>query len=366
LLRQWFDAETGSFTYLLADTASGEGLLIDPVYDQHQRDLALIQELGIRLRACLDTHVHADHVSGAWLMHRATGCEIGLAANAGALNVTLPLAAGDRVGFGSRQLGVRATPGHTDGCLTYVLDDLSVAFTGDALLIRGCGRCDFQQGNPHTLFHSIWGQILSLPDGCLLYPGHDYSGRAVSSVAEERAFNARLGGGATERDFVGYLRNMRLPHPGRLAEAVPANLRCGRPLVEAAAAADGWGPVRRSYAGLPELDPAWVAARREQLTLVDVRSTEEFLGPDGHVAGSLAIPLPELVARLAEIPTDQPVVLLCHSGCRSALATQQLVKAGVERVANLRGGLRAWGAEGLALVEGLELEKQARQGPAGA
>jgi glyoxylase-like metal-dependent hydrolase (beta-lactamase superfamily II)/rhodanese-related sulfurtransferase len=319
------------------------------VFSQHGRDLALIRELGIALVATLDTHVHADHVSGAWLLHRATGCAIGLAERAGAENVSLPLVEGDRVRFGGRQLAVLATPGHTDGCLTFVLDDQSAAFTGDALLIRGCGRCDFQQGNARTLYRSITSRIFPLPEACLLYPGHDYSGRTVSSVAEEKAFNARLGGSANERDFVGYLENMKLPHPGRIAEALPANLRCGRPLQESDPAADSWAPVQRSYAGLPELEPAWVAVHRHALTLVDVRGAEEFDGPDGHLAGSLLIPLPELQERLAEIPLERPVVLLCHSGCRSALATQLLLKAGRDKVANLRGGLRAWEVEGLAL-----------------
>jgi len=349
LLRQCFDADTGTYTYLLADAASAEGVLIDPVFSQHGRDLALIRELGITLVATLDTHVHADHVSGAWLLHRATGCAIGLAERAGAENVSLPLVEGDRVCFGARHLTVLATPGHTDGCLTFVLDDQSAAFTGDALLIRGCGRCDFQQGDARTLYRSITSRIFPLPEACQLYPGHDYSGRTVSSVAEEKAFNARLGGSANERDFVSYLENMKLPHPGRIAEALPANLRCGRPLQESDAAVDRWAPVQRSYAGLPELEPAWVADHRQALTLVDVRGTEEFKGPDGHLAGSLLIPLPELQERLEEIPSERPVVLLCHSGSRSALATQVLIKAGRERVANLRGGLRAWAVEGLAL-----------------
>ena len=352
LLRQCFDADTGTYTYLLADPASAEGVLIDPVFSQHGRDLALIRELGISLVATLDTHVHADHVSGAWLLQRATGCAIGLAERAGAENVTLPLVEGDRVCFGARYLEVLATPGHTAGCLTFVLDDQSAAFTGDALLIRGCGRCDFQEGDARTLYRSITTRIFPLPECCLLYPGHDYSGRTLSSVAEEKAFNARLGGSANERDFVGYLENMKLPHPGRIAEALPANLRCGRPLQESDLAADSWAPLQRSYAGLPELEPAWVADHRHTLTLVDVRGAEEFKGPDGHVTGSLLIPLPELQERLAEIPPERPVVLLCHSGIRSALATQLLIKAGWERVANLRGGLRAWEVEGLALEGG--------------
>jgi glyoxylase-like metal-dependent hydrolase (beta-lactamase superfamily II) len=168
LVRQLFDAATGTFTYLLADVSSRAGVLIDPVFEQHARDLSLLRELGISLVASLDTHAHADHVTGSWLLHAATGCAIGLAAAVGAENVTLPLHDGDQVPFGKRHLEVRSTPGHTDGCLTFVLDDRTLAFSGDALLVRGCGRCDFQQGNAHDLWASITGRILSLPDACLL------------------------------------------------------------------------------------------------------------------------------------------------------------------------------------------------------
>ena len=348
LFRQLFDVDTGTYTYLLVDVPSGEGVLIDSVFERHARDLALIQELDIDLVVCLDTHAHADHVTGSWLMHEATGCAIGLAAAARAENVTRPLQHGDRVSFGGRSLEVRSTPGHTNGCLTFVLDDQSMAFTGDALLVRGCGRCDFQQGNAHTLWSSITGQIFTLPDSCLLYPGHDYTGRTITSVAEEKAFNARLGGTATERDFVGHMENMRLPHPHKIAEALPGNMRSGKPR-DTATEAPAWAPLQRSYAGLPELTPAWVAEHQGQLTILDVRSSEEFEGPDGHMAGSLMIPLPELEARASSIPADRPVVVVCHSGSRSALATQQLLKAGRQQVANLRGGLSRWSDEGYPL-----------------
>lgn len=347
LFRQLFDGDTGTFTYLLADVRSRQGLLIDAVFEQHDRDLALIRELDIDLVACLDTHAHADHVTGSWLMHAATGSAIGLAAAVGAEYVSLPLRHGDRVPFGERSLEVRATPGHTDGCLTYVLDDQAMAFTGDAVLVRGCGRCDFQQGNAHTLWTSITGQILSLPEACLLYPGHDYTGRSVTSVAEEKVFNARLGGNATERDFVGHMEAMKLPHPHKIAEALPGNMRSGKP--RELAAVPAWAPLTRSYAGLPELTPAWVVAHQSDLTVLDVRSAEEFNGPDGRVAGSLLIPLPELEGRSSEIPTGRPLVVVCHSGSRSALATQQLLKAGHAKVANLHGGLSRWAAEGFPL-----------------
>jgi sulfur dioxygenase len=352
LFRQLFDADTGTFTYLLADVPSRKGLLIDSVFEQHGRDLSLVRELGIELVASIDTHAHADHVTGSWLMHAATGCAIGLSAAARADNVTLPLAHGDRIAFGGRSLEVRSTPGHTDGCISFVLDDQSMAFTGDALLVRGCGRCDFQQGNAHTLWNSITEQILGLPDSCLLYPGHDYTGRTVTSVAEEKAFNARLGGDATERDFVGHMENMKLPHPHKIAEALPGNMRSGKP--RTAAPEQAWAPVSRSYAGLPELEPAWVAAHRSEITLLDVRSADETSGPDGRLSGSLLIPLPELEARTREIPSDRPVVVVCHSGSRSALATQQLLKAGLAQVANLHGGLSRWRAEGYPL-DGIDL-----------
>ena len=349
LFRQLFDGDTGSFTYLLADVTSRQGVIIDTVFEQHDRDLALIRELGIELVASIDTHAHADHVTGSWLMHEASGCAIGLAAAARAENVTLPLAHGDRLTFGGRWLEVRATPGHTNGCLSFVLDDQSLAFSGDALLVRGCGRCDFQQGNAHSLYRSITEQILSLPDSCLLYPGHDYTGRSVTSVAEEKAFNARLGGNASERDFVGHMENMKLPHPHKIAEALPGNMRSGKPHATAEGSAPAWAPLTRSYAGLPELSPAWVVAHQSEVTLLDVRSAEEFNGPDGRLAGSLLIPLPELESRSGELPADRPLVVVCHSGSRSALATQQLLKAGRQRVANLRGGLSRWLAEGYRL-----------------
>ncbi len=348
LFRQLLDVDTGTFTYVLAEVASRAGVLIDSVFEQHGRDLSLIRELGIDLVASIDTHAHADHVTGSWLMRQATGCAIGLAAAVGAEHVSLPLRHGDQIEFGARHLVVRSTPGHTSGCLTFVLDDQSMAFTGDALLVRGCGRCDFQQGDAATLWRSITEQIYPLPEACQLYPAHDYTGRGVTSVAEERAFNPRFGGAATERDFVGYMQNMKLPHPHRIAEALPGNMRSGKPWGDQDAP-PAWAPVQRSYAGLPELDAAWVVAHRDAVTLLDVRSAEEYQGPDGRLAGSLLIPLPELGERSGEIPLDRPLVVVCHSGSRSALATQQLLKAGRTQVANLRGGLHHWAAAGYPL-----------------
>ena len=155
LFRQLFDPVSSTYTYLLADPIAGEAVLIDPVFDHVRRDFALLQELGLTLLATLETHAHADHVTGAWLLKQRCGSKIAIAAAAGAANADWPLKHGDRIAFGARHLTVRATPGHTSGCLTYVLDDNSAAFTGDALLIRGCGRTDFQQGSATTLYRSF-------------------------------------------------------------------------------------------------------------------------------------------------------------------------------------------------------------------
>jgi glyoxylase-like metal-dependent hydrolase (beta-lactamase superfamily II) len=227
IFRQLFDPVSATYTYLLGD--SGEALLIDPVYEQVPWDLALQQELGLRLRTTLDTHVHADHVTGAWRLRQRCGSLIALAAVVDAEGVTRPLWHGDRIAFGTRHLTVRATPGHTNGCLTYVLDDQSKAFTGDSLLIRGCGRTDFQQGSPKQLFTSVRQQILTLPDDCVLDPAHDYRGITVTSEAEEQRFNPRLGGDVDVGDFTGHMNNLNLPHPKLMAVAVPANMRCGEP-----------------------------------------------------------------------------------------------------------------------------------------
>jgi glyoxylase-like metal-dependent hydrolase (beta-lactamase superfamily II)/rhodanese-related sulfurtransferase len=334
---------------LLGDCASGLALLIDPVYEQVPRDLALVQELGLTLLATLDTHVHADHVTGAWRLHQACGSRIALAAAAGAAPVHQGLHHGDTVAFGSRHLTVRATPGHTRGCLTYVLDDHSMAFTGDSLLIRGCGRTDFQGGSPQQLFASVRGQILSLPDDCLLYPGHDYRGVTATSVAEERRFNPRLGGDVDVGDFTGYMLNMQLPHPKQMALAVPANLRCGQHEGPTAAQPDQptWAPLTLRFSGVWEIEPMALLEHAAQVQLIDVREAPEFIDKLGHLAGARLIPLSQLTERLAELDKQRPVVAVCRSGVRSAQASVLLAKAGFAQVANLAGGMLRWKLEGL-------------------
>ena len=353
IFRQLFDPVSSTYTYLLAD--AGEALLIDPVHAHAQRDMALLRELGLRLLATLDTHVHADHVTGAWLLQQHCGSRIGLAAAAGAQGVDLPLHHGDRVAFGQRHLQVRATPGHTNGCLSYVLDDHSMAFTGDSLLIRGCGRTDFQQGSAAALFRSVREQLLSLPPACLLYPGHDYKGLTVTSVAEELRFNPRLGGDANASDFAGYMDNLGLPHPKLMDIAVPANLRCGRP--DGGVAGDGglpaepgWAPLTFTFSGLWEIAPAALEERTAgrhagEIQVIDVREPAELADALGSIPGARLVPLSALAGRLDEIRRDRPVVAVCRSGARSAQAVVLLQKAGYTQVANLAGGMLRWQAE---------------------
>ncbi len=342
MLRTLFDEVSSTFTYLLADEATREALLIDCVFEQHARDAALIRELGLTLRYTLDTHCHADHVTGAWLMREAFGSKIALAGVYHAENVDVPLSHGDVIEVGAPALEVRATPGHTSGCLSFVTSDRKLVFTGDALLVRGAGRTDFQQGDAHLLFASIRDQLLTLPDDCVVLPAHDYVGRTSSTIGEERRHNPRIGGGAREEDFVGYMQNLGLPHPKQLAIALPANLRAGKPEDGRAPAKPDWGPVVTTYAGLSEVAAEWVASHRGDVQVLDVRSPAEFDGELGHLEGAQLIPLDELRARAAEVPRDKPVVVVCQTGKRSGLATVILGKAGVTRTANVAGGMVRW------------------------
>ncbi len=230
-------------------------------------------------------------MTGAWLLQQATGSQTALAAVIGAEGGHVQLSHGDVVAFGEHSLEVRATPGHTAGCLTFVTDDHHHAFTGDALLIRAAGRTDFQGGSAATLFQSVHGQILTLPDACVIHPGHDYSGRTSSTVAEERAHNPRLGGQAREQDFVAYMDNLGLPHPSRIAEALPANMRCGRPEDGVYPSAATWGPVSVSYTGVYEIAAEWVASHRPDVHILDVRAPGEIEAELGQLEGAQRIPL---------------------------------------------------------------------------
>ena len=354
IFRQLFDAQSSTYSYLLGCSKSLEAILIDPVFEQIRRDQALIAELGLRLLYTLETHVHADHITGAWLLKERIKSEIALSAESGAKGADAYLRHGDRVKFGNRSLEVRATPGHTNGCLSYVLDDESMAFTGDCLLIRGCGRTDFQEGNPHATFRSVHRQLFTLPDSCLLYPGHDYRGLTVTSVGEEKRFNPRLGGTLSEQDFAGYMNNLKLPHPKKIDLALPANLKCGRPDESQTTHDPDWGPLTCNFAGIWEIPPYWVEENLAHILVLDVREPDEYAGPLGHIPGAKLIPLGDLLERMTELTTQLPIVTVCRAGGRSAQAILMLQQAGFSKVANLSGGMLRWRGEGHA-VEGGEL-----------
>lgn len=346
--RQLFDPTSSTYTYLLAD--AGQAILIDPVFEQAARDTALLRELGLALVASVDTHVHADHVSAAWLLRRRCGSAITISAASGAAGATRLLQPGDHVAFGSRHVEVRPTPGHTSSCISLVLDDRSMAFTGDALLIRGCGRTDFQHGSAERLYRSVHEQLLTLPDDCLLYPAHDYNGLTATSVAEERRFNPRLGGDASVDDFAGTMRGLKLPHPRLIDIAVPANLRCGEPepgTATAAPADPGWAPLVMSFGGVWQIEPTALHGLFAPVQLLDVREAAEWGEALGHIAGARLIPLTELAARHGELDPALPVVAVCRSGARSTQACRVLAGAGFGRVANLAGGMLRWRTQGL-------------------
>lgn len=338
LVQQLYDLASSTYTYLLADKESDEALLIDPVFENLQRDMALLRELGLTLKLVIETHAHADHITSAWLLKQKTGCKIASARVINAEHADLLLDDGDQIGVTGISLTALSTPGHTNGCMCFLPENKSCVFTGDTLLIRGCGRSDFQEGSAHTLFQSITSILFSLPDDCIVYPGHDYIGRLQSTIGEEKQFNARAGGGANERDFVEYMHAMVLPHPKRLEEAVPANLRSGCPEDGKLPHESDWSEARYTYAGVPEVDRNWLEQHMADITLLDVRQLDE-LEAESELACELHIPLAELSDRVGEVPSGKPVVAFCRSGRRSALAVKILREGDHVRCASLKGGL---------------------------
>jgi sulfur dioxygenase len=347
IFKQLFDQSSATFSYLLADVNSRQAFFIDTVYEQHERDLSLINELELNLLACLETHCHADHVTGAWLMKHATGCQIMASGRTDIEMLDRNLAEGDRIEFGLHALIALETPGHTAGCLSFLLDDESKVFTGDSLLIRGCGRTDFQLGSAAKLFHSIKDKLFCLPDECIVYPAHDYSGRTASSIGEEKKSNPRIGGQANENDFVGFMDNMRLPHPKKLEFAVPANMKAGRPEDDQLPKQPDWAPVVATYSGVMEVSPQWVASHFNDVHILDVRTKIETEEESARILGAQMIPINELRGRIDEIPRNNPVMTICRSGTRSVMAFNILREAGWEKVANISGGLLRWKREGL-------------------
>ncbi|NJK51466.1 MBL fold metallo-hydrolase [Candidatus Gracilibacteria bacterium] len=226
LFRQLFDAETSTYTYLIADLDTKEAILVDPVLEQVDRDLKLLKELGLNLRYCLETHIHADHITGTARLRQMTGCLGIVPENAQAACADLHFGDGETLKLGTITIKAIATPGHTDSHNAYLVNRDRV-LTGDALFVRGCGRTDFQSGDAGTLYDSVTQRLFTFPDETLVYPAHDYRGHTVSTIGEEKQWNPRFVG-RTRDGFIEFMGDLNLPDPQKIMEAVPANELCGR------------------------------------------------------------------------------------------------------------------------------------------
>jgi len=225
IFKQLFDTDTYTYTYLLACEKTKKAILIDTVASQLENYIQLLNNLELTLTFTLETHVHADHVTAASLLRDKLNSKSVVHRDAGALCADLLVTDNIELQVGSLLIKVLHTPGHTSGCVSYVVDDR--VFTGDSLLINGCGRTDFQQGDSSTLYNSVHNKLFTLADDTLVYPGHDYTGHRVSSIAQEKSLNSRLGSNKSEQDFIGIMQNLDLPYPKYIDEALPANQACG-------------------------------------------------------------------------------------------------------------------------------------------
>ena len=225
IIRQLFDDVSGTYSYLLWDVESRDAVMIDPVLERSERDIELIRELELNLLFSLETHVHADHVTGAGRLREAFGCRIAVHAHAGMACADLGLSDGDLLEVGRESLRVLHTPGHTNTDICYYGN--GQVFTGDALLIRGTGRTDFQSGDPGVAYDSITQRLYVLPDETLVLPGHDYEGRTASTIGEEKRLNPRIRSGTTRDEYIHLMSALDLPKPKRIDTALPGNLACG-------------------------------------------------------------------------------------------------------------------------------------------
>lgn len=346
---QLFDPVSSTYTYLLFDQATREAVIIDPVDDQLARDLAVLSEHDLKLIWALETHAHADHITSAGLLAEHAGARTAAPEGCGIGTAAVQLKDGDVLRFGAEQLKALHTPGHTAGSMSYLWRDH--VFTGDTLLIDGCGRTDFQSGSAEALYHSLTGVLFALPDATTVWPGHDYRGRSHSSIGAEKAGNARVAG-KTLAEFKATMDALHLPEPKRIGEAVPANLSSG--LRHDAAAPGGRGQDRdalqprpaQGYAGdvPPQLAFDWW--QKGEAVLVDVRTDAEREWV-GFVPG--AVPLawkqwPGMALNTAfdegikaAVPPGKKAVLFCRSGVRSMAAARRASELGIEAYNILEG-----------------------------
>ncbi|MDD5411597.1 MAG: rhodanese-like domain-containing protein [Methylobacter sp.] len=357
IFRQLFDQETWTYTYLIADPVSKDAVLIDPVNTHIDDYIALLEEHDLQLKYSLETHVHADHITASGLLRQRLGAQTAVSQFCGAETADIQIQDGDVFKFANgEQIKVIATPGHTRGSISFLWRDR--LFTGDSLLIGGCGRTDFQGGDAGALYDCITQRLFTLPDETLVYPGHDYQQHWVSSIMQERTTNPRLAG-KTREQFIEIMNNLNLPKPRLIDEAVPANRYCGldeNERQDAVVLRDTTRPVRVTTS-----TDDLVAAAKQQITeinvakskqliaegnivIVDTREESEYAA--GHIDGALLLPRGVLEFKIDSIPEladkSKAVLIYCRSGNRSALAAQTMQLMGYTNVLSMAGGFEAW------------------------
>jgi sulfur dioxygenase len=335
IFRQLFDSVSGTYTYLLASRRGGEALIIDPVLEKVDRYIQLVGELELKLVKAVDTHLHADHITGLGALRDRTHCVTVMGERSKVDVVSMRLAEGDRLTIEGIALDVIYTPGHTDDSYSFLLPDR--VFTGDTLLIRGTGRTDFQNGDARAQYDSLFNKLLRLPEETLVFPAHDYKGETVSTVGEEKRFNPRLQIGSVD-EYVELMNNLKLPNPKMMDVAVPANMRQG--LAQEEIARRGWAvtvPEARALAGRPEV------------AFIDLRERSER-EKHGVIAGSLHAPYSNLAENIGaggmlhELArsTGKRILFYCAYGERSAMAVQAAQDAGLTSARHIAGGMDAW------------------------
>ncbi len=352
-VHQWNDPRSHTRTYVVVDEDAAQALVIDPVRDRHPETIRALLALKVEVCAVVETHVHADHITDALLLQdaleRAGGPrpKIIVSARANVSGDVRRVDDGDRIRVGETTLQVLATPGHTVGCLSLVLDapfvDVTAkefpraVFTGDALLIGGCGRTDFQGGDAKTLFHSIRNKLFQLPGETVVYPAHDYRGRSSSTIEEERTNNPRVKDGMTEEAFVALMGDLDLQPPAQIALAVPANERVGKLGPEWSQSAlvkrpDGVFEIPSGFIDLETgLGPPGVV-------LLDTRPVEERV-QEGQLASAIVVAFDDLAKEAEQWSRKMPAVTICRRGIRSVEAAKVLVDLGFSHVASLKGGM---------------------------
>ena len=335
IFRQLFDSVSGTYTYLLASRHGGEALIIDPVLEKVDRYLQVIRELDLKLVKAVDTHLHADHITGLGALRDRTHCITVMGEQTHADVVSMRVTEGDRVNIEGLSLDVLYTPGHTDDSYSFLLDGR--VFTGDTLLIRGTGRTDFQNGDPRAQYDSIFNKLLKLPNETLVYPAHDYKGDTVSTIGEEKLFNPRLKVKSVD-EYVNLMNNLKLPNPKMMDVAVPANMHVG--LHQDEIERKGWAV---SAAEAVTLDG------RPDVAIVDLREKGER-DKHGIIPGSLHAPYPDLQENISAggmlhelaTATSKRILFYCAFGERSAMAVQAARDAGLKTACHIKGGIDAW------------------------